>query len=485
MELTLNDRSARGCLPSLGGECWIDREIGGCEFRDARLGDRFRKLLKQIGSAMGQSIPLVCQDWANTKAAYRFFSNDRVSEADILAGNFQSTRDRAAAAEGLVLVLHDTTEFSYQRESSEAIGITKSINSGRDKAGRLRSHTVCGILMHSSLAVTMQGVPLGLAAVKFWTRKKFKGTAALKKKINPTRIPIEKKESVRWLENLKQSAQLLDYPGRCIHIGDRESDIYELFCAAQEIGTHFLIRTCVDRLAGDGDHTIADEMDEVAVKGLHRIEVRNSNGDPDEAVLEIRYRKLRVLPPIGKQKRYPALILTVIHAEERGTPENRKKIDWKLITNLPVGSRADAIEKLEWYAWRWKIEVFHKILKSGCKAEESKLRTAQRLTNLISLFCILSWRVFWMTMLNRSAPDASPTLALTTTEIHVLDRLVNDKLKLKQKTLSHYLIKIARLGGFLARASDPPPGNTVIWRGLSRLTDIALGAMLGGEFVGN
>ena len=434
---------------------------------------------------MGQSIPLVCQDWANTKAAYRFFSNDRVSEADILGGHFQSTGDRAAATEGLVLVLHDTTEFSYQREKSEAIGITKSINSGRDKAGRLRSHTVCGILMHSSLAVTIEGVPLGLAAVKFWTRKKFKGTAALKKKINPTRIPIEKKESVRWLENLKQSTQLLDHPGRCIHIGDRESDIYELFCAAQEIGTHFLIRTCVDRLAGDGDHTIADEMDEVAVKGLHRIEVRDSNGDPDQAVLEIRYRKIRVLPPIGKQNRYPAQTLTVIHVEERGTPRNRKKIDWKLITDLPVGSRTDAIEKLEWYALRWKIEVFHKILKSGCKAEESKLRTAQRLTNLISLFCILSWRVFWMTMLNRSAPDAPPTLALTATEIGVLDRLVNDKPKARQKTLSHYLIKIARLGGYLARASDPPPGNTVMWRGLSRLTDIALGAMVGGEFVGN
>ena len=434
---------------------------------------------------MGQSIPLVCQDWANTKAAYRFFSNDRVSESDILAGHFQSTRDRAAAAEGLVLVLHDTTEFSYQRESSEAIGITKSINSGRDKAGRLRSHTVCGILMHSSLAVTIEGVPLGLAAVKFWTRKKFKGTAALKKKINPTRIPIEKKESVRWLENLKQSTQLLDQPGRCIHIGDRESDIYELFCTAREVGTHFLVRTCVDRLAGDGDHTIADEMDEVAVKGLHRIELRDGNGDPDEAVLEIRYRKIRVLPPIGKQNRYPALTLTVIHAEERGTPKNRKKIDWKLITDLPVGSRTDAIEKLEWYALRWKIEVFHKILKSGCKAEESKLRTAQRLTNLISLFCILSWRVFWMTMLNRSAPDAPPTLALTAAEIGVLDRFVNDKPAARQKTLSYYLIKIARLGGYLARASDPPPGNTVMWRGLSRLTDIALGAMVGAEFVGN
>ncbi|WP_456652103.1 IS4/Tn5 family transposase DNA-binding protein [Bradyrhizobium sp. LM2.3] len=139
------------------GECWIDRESSGCEFRDARLGDRLRKLLMQIGSAMGQSIPLVCQDWANIKAAYRFLSNDRVSEADILADHFQSTRDRAAATEGLVLVLHDTTEFSYQRETPKAIGITKSINSGRDKAGRLRSHKVCGILMHSSLAVTRAG----------------------------------------------------------------------------------------------------------------------------------------------------------------------------------------------------------------------------------------------------------------------------------------------------------------------------------------
>jgi hypothetical protein len=468
-----------------GSDAWFDRELAGCNLADERLNKRLRKLVAQIGGAMGQSIPLVCQDWANTKAAYRFLSNDRVSESDILAGHFQTTRERTVATDGPVLVLHDTTEFSYQRESTDAIGITKSINSGRDKAGRLRSHTVCGILMHSSLAVTTKGLPLGLAAIKFWTRKKFKGTAALKKKINPTRVPIEKKESIRWLENVQQSTELLGDPGRCVHIGDRESDIYELFCAAQEAGTHFLIRTCVDRLAGDGDHTIADEMEKVAVKGLHRIDVRDSNGDPDEAVLEIRYRKIRVLPPVGKQKRYPALTLTVIHAEERGTPKNRNKIAWKLITNLPVGSRADAIEKLEWYALRWKIEVFHKILKSGCKAEESKLRTAQRLTNLVSVFCILSWRVFWMTMLNRSAPDAMPTLALTATEIAVLDRLVNDKPQARRKMLSHYLIKIARLGGYLARANDPPPGNTVMWRGLSRLTDIMLGAMVGGEIVGN
>ena len=114
-----------------------------------------------------------------------------------------------------------------------------------------------------------------------------------------------------------------------------------------------------------------------------------------------------------------------------------------------------------------------------------RLRTAQRLTNLVSVFCILSWRVFWLTMLNRSTPDALPGLALTETEIAVLDRLVNDKPHTRRKMLSHYLIKIARLGGYLARANDPPPGNTVMWRGLSRLTDIALGAVVGAEIVGN
>ena len=146
--------------------------------------------------------------------------------------------------------------------------------------------------MHSSLAVTSDGLPLGLDAVKFWTRDKFKGTAALKRKINPTRVPIEKKESIRWLENLRQSTALLDEPGRCIHIGDRgKRHLRAVLHGAGGVGTNFLVRTCVDRLAGNGDHTVADEMDEVAVKGLHRIEVRDENGDPDQAVLEIRYRK--------------------------------------------------------------------------------------------------------------------------------------------------------------------------------------------------
>lgn len=459
---------------------WWERELAGCVFVDQRLGQRLRKLIERMAGAIGASLPLACQDWANTKAAYRFFSNDRVSEAQILAGHFQATRDRFAATDGPILVIQDTTEFTFQRERAEAVGITCRVNSGQDKAGRFRMHTVCGLLMHCSLAVTTEGLPLGLSAVKFWSRQQFKGTAALKRKVNPTRVPIEAKESIRWLENLRQSMALLGAPARCVHIGDRESDIYELFCTAQELGTHFIIRSCVDRRAGDSHHTIAAEMDEVRVQGVHEVEVRNSKGRVEIAAVEIKYRRVRVLPPVGKQKRYPALRLTVIQARERAAPADRPAIDWKLITDLPVRSHGAAVEKLRWYALRWKIETFHKILKSGCRAEESRLRTAERLVRLIAVFCILSWRVFWLTMLNRAAPGAGPGLALTKVEIALLDRLVPDQAQAppRTKTLSSYLIKVARLGGYLARTRDPPPGNTVIWRGLSRLTDIALGAKL-------
>jgi len=471
----------------LAASHWLDGELADCEFRDKRLGKRFRRLAGDLAGSIGDTIPMACQDWANTKAAYRFLSNPKVTEQDILAGHFQSTCERFSATDDAVLVLHDTTELTYSRSNQQAVGILNH-SFVRAKGGHMRRVTVCGISMHSSLVLTTDGLPLGLAAVKFWSRDKFKGTNALKRSINPTRIPIEKKESFRWLENVKAATALLGAPHRCVHIGDRESDIYELFCTAREVGTSFLIRTCVDRLAGDGGHTVSVEMEQVPVKCRHRIETRDGKGVVSVATLEIKYKRLRVLPPIGKKKQYPELNLTVLHAQEHEPPQGRERIDWRLITDLPVGSRKDAVRMLCWYALRWKIEVFHKILKSGCKAEDSKLRTAERLANLISVFCILSWRIFWMTMINRSAVSAPASLAISDLEVSLLDRLVPDSSEpaaRKNAKLSTYLTKIARLGGYLARGHDPPPGNTVMWRGLSRLTDIQLGFELGTRLVGN
>ncbi|WP_246510445.1 IS4/Tn5 family transposase DNA-binding protein [Bradyrhizobium glycinis] len=197
------------------------------------LGDRFRKLLSQIGSAMGQSIPLVCQDWANTMAAYRFFSNDRVTNWTF----WPDVSDRHVIVPPPLKVSFLCCTIQPSSASTREVRSDRHHQEHKqwtDKAGRLRPHTVCGILMHSSLAVTIEGVPLGLAAVKFWTRKKFNGTAALKKKINPTRIPIEKrKASGCWkISGSLRNSWIIRDDASLLVIA--RVSIYELFCAAQE-----------------------------------------------------------------------------------------------------------------------------------------------------------------------------------------------------------------------------------------------------------
>lgn len=146
---------------------WHDDEVVSAGLPDRRLARRFGRLLDQMSAALGQPVPAACGDWAATKAAYRFFDNPRVAEHGMLAGHFAATAMRCAASEGPILILQDTTV------------------------------TLCGVLMHSSLAVTLGGAPLGLTAAKFWTRTKFKGTWTLKRHVNPTRVPIETKESYR------------------------------------------------------------------------------------------------------------------------------------------------------------------------------------------------------------------------------------------------------------------------------------------------
>ena len=459
-------------------DAWVERELGD-EFSDRRLKARLGKLLGDLGQRIGGTVPAACQDWAATKAAYRFFSNPRVNDGIILAGHVAATATRFAATSGTVLVLHDTTEFSFTRDTAHGVGYLSYVK------GRHATHTACGVLLHSSLVLTTDGLPLGLAAVKFWSRRAFKGTNARKRRVNPTRVPIEEKESFRWLANLTDSTRQLGDPARCVHVADREGDIFELFHAAHDARTHFLIRTAVDRLAGRGGTTVAKVMRRQPIRGTHEVEVRDDQGAVSTATVQLRFCRVTVHPPVSKRKRYGPLSLSVIHAHERGAPAGREPIRWKLLTDLAVENLAGAVEKLNWYASRWKLETYHKILKSGCQAEQSKLRTAERLTNLLAVLCVVGWRVFWLTMTNRVAPAAPPEVALTPLEIELLDRVAGGQPPAPKRTVSHYLLEVARLGGYLARTKDPPPGNMVIWRGLSRLADLCHGFELNGPVVGN
>ncbi|MBK7006900.1 MAG: transposase [Burkholderiales bacterium] len=152
----------------------------------------------------------------------------------------------------------------------------------------------------------------------------------------------------------------------------------------------------------------------------------------------------------------------MVQARERDAPSNVEPIDWKLITDLPVTSRVQAVEKIDWYAMRWTIETVHKILKSGCRAEDSRLRTAQRLANLIAIFCILSWRSFWLTMINRTAPEAPATIDFTPIEVELLAKLKAHpatKSPALNPSMSTCPIQLARLGGLLDPRLGPATGK--------------------------
>ena len=460
------------------GQNWVGTETARCDLGDVRLNRRLEAMLAALVDRPGKSLPTAFQDWSNTKAAYRFFSNENVSEDKILEGHFAATGLRFEATNGPILILQDTTEFTFKRSAPEKVGFTKISTGRKMKEGRFQKHAVCGLLMHASMAITPDGLPLGLTAAKFWSRSKFKGTAALKRKINPTRVPIEEKESMRWLDNLRLSTELTGAPERCVHIGDRESDIYELYCLAEELGTGFLVRSCVDRLAENGGTTIAKVMAEVQSSGTHEVRFRDAQGKDHCAVLSVKHATMTVRPPIGKQKKYRHQDLQIIHAEELNPPEGRVPVFWKLITNLPVTTHADAVHKLDWYALRWKIETFFRTLKTGCRIEELRLATADRLANCIALCCVVAWRVSWLTMLSREAPKASPDAVFTNTERSLLERATPERKRNVLRDLNFYIRAVARLGGYLDRTSDAPPGTTVIWRGLSRLADLAEGVRI-------
>ncbi|MDP4027313.1 hypothetical protein Q8W71_32645 [Methylobacterium sp. NEAU 140] len=263
---------------------------------------------------------------------------------------------------------------------------------------------------------------------------------------------------------------LLGAPERCVHVADRESDIYELFCLAQDLGTRFLVRVQTNRLTEpppdapqpDADHRVFAQLDAAPWAGRHRVAV---SGEVDEtACLHVKFAPIQTLPPIGKRKRYSPQILTYIHALERDPFADRPPIDWKLVTNLPVVDLAGAIEKLDWYALRWKAEMFHKVMKSGCRAEEARLQTAERLVKFLALVAVVSWRVFFLTMSARLKPKAPPDAVLTAAEINALDCIdaARSRLRLQHRAFADYRIHpVKDAGATVSAGADhfPPYGR--------------------------
>lgn len=325
-----------------------------------------------------------------------------------------------------------------------------------------------------SLSETTVASILMLPAVGVMKPASMRSVVVLPQPLGPrmdAKLPaaMDRSISSTWLENLRQSMALIGTSERCVHVADRESDIYELFCLAQDLGTRFLVRVQTNRLAAEptgcepkpGSHRVFAQLSAEPWVGCHCVKI----GQNETARLHVKFATIETLPPKGKRKRYAPQLLTYIHALEIDPPADRAPIDWKLVTNLPVDDITAAIEKLEWYALRWKVEVFHKVMKSGCGAEKARLETADRLAKFLALIAVVSWRIFFLTMSAREKPEAEPETILTPAEIATLDSIdaARPTPRILRRTLASYLLQIAMLGGYLARKHDPPPGNMVVW----------------------
>jgi hypothetical protein len=382
----------------------------------------------------------------------------------LLISHQQATVGRMAK-ETVVLAVQDTTSLNYSTHpATEMLGLIGS-----------QAHAFIGMLVHSTLAFNVAGTPLGLADVQCWTRP----PEEFGKKHHRYELPLEAKESVRWLRSLQQLERLQSQcPNtRLVSVGDREADIYELFVWATEKPGRpaVLIRTERDRLLAQSQEHLADYLAAQPVAGHVELKVPTRGQRAARvARLSVRFAAVELRPP-KRKKQMKSVRVWALSAWEETAPEGIQPLAWDLVTTCPVEDFDGATEKLRWYTGRWGIEVFHRVLKSGCQIETRQLAGADRLEACLAIDMVVAWRIYHLTKLGREVPTMPCTVFFEEYEWKALVTYVqrNAQEPTQVPSLREAVRTVASLGGFLGRKSDGEPGTETIWLGLQRLDDLA------------
>jgi len=433
---------------------WAQIELKEADLGDKRLNRRLALLVEAFVKRAETSIPQGLLGWAPVKAAYRFFDNDRVEPEAILEAHLQATRARLSGHRR-ILAVQDTTDLNYSHhQATEALGY-------------LQNQNMSGFLLHSTLAVSTEGQPLGLLGAHSWVRP----WQTYGKKHQRRARPIEEKESYRWVAQQAALGELVPASVDVVMVADGEADLYELFAQPRPEHVHWLVRAAQDRRSEAGKLFAC--LAAAPVVGTYRLEVKRHPERPArQARLRLRCCSLRLLPPEEKAH-LEAVPVTAILVEEQAPPPGQAPLCWRLLTSLPVRSFEQAQTVVGYYSRRWLIERFHYVLKSGCKVEALQLKHVERLRRAVGCFSIVAWRLLELTYWARVAPEASSEGVLDEAEQAVLYGHHHGRLPSSVVRMGEALRLIALLGGFLGRRSDGEPGVQVIWRGLRRLSDMA------------
>ena len=444
-------------------ESWAVTEFAEADLGDARRTQRLVELATVFAQRPGASLPEACGNRARLKAAYRFFDNEAIDPQAILESHVLATSDRLASVPR-VLAVQDTTELDWTAHPATT-GL-----------GPLAHPAHQGLHVHTTLALTPERVPLGLLAQQVWARDpESPGTRATRK-----RRPVAAKESHKWLTSV---AAVIEAHARCpqtrfVCVGDREADVYDLLLQERPSGVDLVVRAAWDRRVDHPEHYLWARVAVQPVVATLTLRVPRRGAQPArQATVAVRWGLVLLCPPTHrKAEKLPTLALWAVQALEAHPPVGGEPIEWLLLTTCPVHRTEDALERLDWYACRWGIEVWHKVLKSGCRIEARQLESADRLRRCLAVYSVLAWRVLYAVLLSRAVPDAPCTALLEAEEwqalfcaIHLTPTPPATPPPLRQAV--HW---IGRLGGFLARRGDGEPGVTVLWKGFQHLTDLTL-----------
>ena len=405
-------------------------------------------------------IPQACADWTEAKGAYRFLENEAVEPSAIRQPHHEATLQRVRAHR-LVLAVQDTTALNYSTHPATA-GL-----------GPIGSHSpkTIGLLLHSTLAITPSGKPLGFLhnAVRARSKRGKVGDRHQRK--------LKAKESYKWVESLQACQTLAPLcPGTLlVNVADREGDLYELFVQALSVESpsqvHLLVRARHDRKLEAHSRTLWQEVARQPVASTLDVRVGRRGEQPARlARLSVRFCAVQLRAP-KRLSAQPSIQLWAIEAREPRPPKGTKPIVWHLLTTLPVTCAEEAIQRVSWYSQRWQIEVIHKILKSGCQVEQRQLQTARRLERVLSVDLVVAWRILALCKAARELPDDPisdwlPSAQWQALWCHIHQRIDPPPVAPKVREAVRW---IARLGGFLGRKGDGEPGTTTLWRGLEQL----------------
>ena len=446
---------------------WAEEEFWSFDVFDPRLKQRLIQIANDFRAQPGALIPQACNgSKAKTKAAYRFFDNKRINMETLLEPHVLATAERIKE-HPVVLSVQDTTTLNYTSHAT-----TKGLGPIGTKKSKSK-----GLLVHDTMAFTPEGTPLGLLDVQCWARNEAdQGTTP------PRARAIEDKESFKWLKSYRATSRVQNLcPGTMlVSVGDRESDIYELFSEARNTpgGPELLIRAEQSRNRKVGQEHLWDKMGKVPVAGYQIVQVPRKGSRPArDAKLRVRYAPVQLEPPKGKDLS-PVKVWAVYALETNPSKKVKAPLEWMLLTTVEVETFEKALEVLRWYVQRWQIEVYHRTLKTGCRIKDRLLNTADRLEACLTIDMVVAWRVFWLTKQSRETPDLPCDHILTEDEWKVLAVYKTGKIPDKPPTLFWAILVIAGLGGFLGRKGDGYPGAMTIIRGLERLQAMVVGYRL-------